>query len=84
MISPIMWSLTFGVERVIKDKRGQMRVIEAMIACIILLAGLSAAVSFSSMYTIGEAGELEKVGMNILHILDASTVIERILKNQSK
>jgi len=66
----------------INDKRGQVRVIEALITCLILLAGLSAAVSFSNLSTTAGASELEEVGVNVLHVIDNSGIIERVLQNQ--
>jgi len=60
-----------------------MRVVEAMIACIILVVGLSAAVYISSVYSVAEAQGLEETGLNILHVLDDSTVIQKILNNES-
>ena len=77
-----MWSLIFGVNLMISNKRGQIRIIEALIACIILVAGLSASIIFSSIYTIAKASELEEVGVNVLHVLDNSGVIRKIIQNQ--
>ena len=66
----------------IYNKRGQIRIIEALIACMILVAGLSASIIFSSIYTVAKASELEEVGINVLHVLDNSGVIRKIIQNQ--
>jgi len=68
---------------VIRNKRGQMRIVEAMITCIILVVGLSAAVYISSVYSVAEAQGLEETGLNILHVLDDSTIIRKILNNET-
>jgi len=67
----------------ISNKRGQIRIIEALIACIILLAGLSASIIFSSIYSVAKASELEEVGINVLHVLDNSGVIREVIQNQN-
>ena len=62
--------------------RGQMRVVEAMIACVILIVGLSATTYFSNVFTTEEGGDLEEVGQNILHVLDNTDLIKQIIQNE--
>jgi len=63
----------------LRFKRGQVRILEALLTCMILLIGLSAAVYFGGVYESVETGELEEVGQNILSILDDSEVIDEIV-----
>ena len=64
------------------DNRGQMRVVEAMIACVILIVGLSATTYFSNVFTTEEGGDLEEVGQNVLHVLDNTDLIKQIIQNE--
>lgn len=60
-------------------RKGQVRVIEALLTCLIILVGLSVTVYFGGVYKPVETGELEEVGENILSILDDPEVIEEIV-----
>jgi len=64
------------------NRKGQIRIIEAMITCLILISGLTAAIYFSSIYAVTESADLEKAGLNILHVLDNSEVLEKIINRQ--
>ena len=61
--------------------RGQMRVIEVLLASFIIVASLS----FSSVLTVApdstkhEVSELEKLGTNVLHDLDSQGLLSRFI-----
>ena len=65
------------------DRRGQMRVIEAMMASLLIVfavvfVDLFAVTPVSPKY---ESGELEKVGFNVLHDLDEQELLGRFIGN---
>ncbi len=67
--------------RRISSKRGQMRIIEALLASFVILFAITfvsifAAAPTSSTY---ETGELEKVGYNVLHDLDEKRLLPRFV-----
>lgn len=64
------------------NKQGQMRIIEAMITCLILVSGLTASIYISSIYAVTESTDLEKTGVNILNVLDNAEVLRRILNRE--
>jgi hypothetical protein len=66
------------------DKKGQMRIIEALLASFVILFAITfvnifAVTPSSSTY---ETGELEKVGYNVLHDLDEQNLLSRFVFNQ--
>ncbi len=61
--------------------RGQMRVVEAMIACVILIIGISTTAYFSSVFTAEEGGEIEEAGQGVLCVLDNTDLIKQIIQN---
>ena len=64
------------------DNRGQMRVVEAMIACVILIIGISTTAYFSNVFATEEGGDLEEAGQNALHVLDNGDLIKKIIQNE--
>lgn len=65
------------------DRRGQMRVIEAIMASLLIVfavvfVDLFAVTPVSPKY---ESGELEKVGFNVLHDLDEQELLGRFIGN---
>lgn len=60
-------------------KRGQMRIIEALVTCLILFTCLTASVFFSNVYKAKEITELKETGLNIIDTLDDTEVIEKIV-----
>ncbi len=64
----------------IDDNRGQMRVIEALIACLLLVGGLSAATYLSRVSVSVEDSSIEESGENIFDVLCDSDVVHRIMK----
>ena len=64
----------------IDDNRGQMRVIEALIACLLLVGGLSAATYLSRVSVSIEDNSIEESGENIFDVLCDSDVVHRIMK----
>jgi len=67
------------------DRRGQMRVIEAIMASLIVVF----AVAFIDLFAVTpvspryESGELEKIGYNVLHDLDGEGLLARFVYNAS-
>jgi len=61
---------------------GQMRVVEAMIACVILIIGLSTTAYFSSVFTTEEGGDIEEAGQGVLHVLDSTDLIKQVILNE--
>jgi len=64
----------------IDDNRGQMRVIEALIACILLIGGLSAATYLSRVSVSVEDNRIDEAGENIFDVLCDSDVVHRIME----
>ena len=65
------------------DRRGQMRVIEAIMASLLIVfavvfVDLFAVTPVSPKY---ESGELEKIGFNVLHDLDEQELLGRFIGN---
>ncbi|MBS7614544.1 VWA domain-containing protein [Candidatus Bathyarchaeota archaeon] len=80
MASRTILSLRFGGdEQTILEKKAQMRVIEAMIACLLLIAGLSATTYLSRVNVSVDEGNLKETGENIFDVLCQSEVIQRIM-----
>jgi hypothetical protein len=75
--------LSYGVDAVKLDNSGQMRIIEAMIACVILIFGIFATSYFSSVFTTVEGGELEESGQSVIHVLENTDLIKQIVQNES-
>jgi len=59
-----------------------MRIVEAMLTCIILVAGLSASIYMSSVYMVMESGSMEKTAVNILNVLDDPKTMERVVNDE--
>jgi len=63
-------------------RRGQMRIIEALIACVLMFLCLSVSIFFSNVYKVTEATELEEAGLNVINTLDDPGVIEKVILKQ--
>ena len=74
----IMLSFSCG-NNVKKGKKGQVRIIEALLTLMIMLSALSVAVFFGGVRKTVRNSELEEVGENILSILDDQDVIQKIV-----
>jgi len=67
-----------------KGKSGQMRIIEALLASFLILF----AIAFVNLFALTptsqtyEAGELEKIGFNVLHDLDEQRLLGRYIQNK--
>ena len=66
--------------RTIKENKGQMRVIEALIACLLLVGGLSAATYLSSVNVSVEDSSIQESGENIFNVLCDSDVVHRVME----
>jgi len=64
----------------IDDNRGQMRVIEALIACLLLIGGLSAATYLTRVSVSVEDNSVNESGENIFNVLCDSDVVHRIME----
>ncbi len=72
--------------RMMKNKKGQMRVVETILASFVLVGALTfinifAVAPKSSTY---EVGDLEKLGYNALHNLDEQRVLSRFVYNPTE
>jgi uncharacterized protein YegL len=73
--------LRFGGDRkTIKDKKGQTRVLEALLACLLLVAGLSATTFLTRVNISADDSNLEETGENIFDVLCDRDVIIRIME----
>jgi len=66
------------------DRRGQMRVVETIMASVIIIFAIAfidlfAATPVSPKY---ESSELEKIGFNVLHDLDEQRLLARFVRNE--
>jgi len=72
------------VMRKARGASGQMRIIEALLASFLILF----AIAFVNLFALTpasqtyEAGELEKVGFNVLHDLDEQRLLGRYIQNK--
>jgi len=81
MASPTILSSRFGGDKqTIREKKAQMRVIEAMIACILLIAGLSATTYLARVNVSVNESSIEETGENIFDLLCKSETIQRIME----
>jgi len=65
-----------------RNNRGQMRIVEAILTCLILVAGLSVSIHMSSVYTVMESGSMEKIAVNILNVLDDPKTMEIVVNDE--
>jgi len=65
-------------------KKGQVRILEALITCLIILSSLSVVIYLRGVYEFVETSELEAVGESILNILSDPDVIKSIIFNEGK
>jgi Mg-chelatase subunit ChlD len=73
--------LRFGGDReTINNNKGQMRVIEALIACLLLISGLTAATYLSRVNVSVEDNSLYETGENIFDLLSDPNVVQRIME----
>ncbi len=81
-----MRSLIFGsdLDCMRRQNKGQMRIVEAMIACTILVVGLSASIYISSVYTVMEFGSIERVAANVVNVLDNTEVMKKVVGNATQ
>jgi hypothetical protein len=70
----------FGGDKKTINNKGQMRVVEAMIACLLLIAGLSAATYLSRVNVSVSDSNIDEVGENIFDVLCDSNVVQRIME----
>lgn len=69
--------------RLLFDRRGQMRVVEAIMASLIIVFAI-AFINFFAVTPVSpryESGELEKIGYNVLHDLDEQRLLARFVSN---
>jgi len=66
----------------LSGKKAQMRIVEAMITCTILVAGLSVSIYLSNVYTMMERGGMEETATNIMSVLEDPEVVEKIVNNE--
>jgi len=65
------------------SNRAQMRIVEAMLACMILIVGLAVCIRMANVYTVTERGSIEKITTNIMSILEGRDVVSMIVNNES-
>jgi len=68
----------------LKDRRGQMRIVEVILASFVLLGALAFVNVFvtTPRSAIYEVGDLEKLGYNVLHNLDEQRLLARFVYNE--
>ncbi|HJX23278.1 MAG TPA: vWA domain-containing protein [Candidatus Bathyarchaeia archaeon] len=64
-----------------RRNKGQIRIIEAMITCIIVIAGLSYAIQLSNVYTTSRTADVEVIAENILNVIDDPKLMAKIFDN---
>jgi len=57
---------------------GQMRVIEAMIACIILIMGIYVTSYFSNVYMVEGGSELKEIGKSVVKIFESQGLVKKV------
>jgi uncharacterized protein YegL len=73
--------LRFGGDRkTINDEKGQTRVLEALLACLLLVAGLSATTFITRVNVSVDDSNLQETGENIFDVLCDRDVISRIME----
>jgi len=65
-----------------QNNRGQIRIVEAMLTCLILIVGLSFSIYLANVYSATERGTVEETGTNIMSVLEDFDVVERIVTDQ--
>jgi len=72
--------------RIRKNNRGQMRVVETILASFVLVGALA----FLNIFAVNprsatyEVGDLEKLGYNVLHNLDEQRLLGRLVYNSAE
>jgi len=80
-VSRTISNLRFGGDRkTINNEKGQTRVIEALLACLLLVAGLSATTFLSRVNVSVDDNNLNETGENIFDVLCDRDVISRIME----
>ncbi len=66
-----------------RSRKGITRIVEALIACIILIIGVYSVTYFSNVSAAKEDLDLEEIGKNALTVISSSTSVEGIVKAES-
>lgn len=64
------------------NKNGQMRVVEALLACIIIVTGFIVSAYFSNTYLGVIQGKLESTSINVASLLGSQVLLEKIEKQE--
>jgi len=70
-----------GLKRI--DSRGQMRVVEALLACVVIVLGFTISAHFSNSYLGVRRGEMEDIGINVAGLLGSQSLLEKVLENST-
>lgn len=64
------------------NKNGQMRVVEALLACIIIITGFTVSAYFSSTYLVARQAQMESTSINVAGLLGSQILLEKIEKQE--
>jgi Mg-chelatase subunit ChlD len=67
----------------LRNNKGQMRIVEAMLTCLIVITGFSISLYLANVYSVIERGTIEKTGINVMNILVNPEIVEKIVLNES-
>jgi len=65
------------------DKKGQMRVVEALLSCLVIVLGFTVSAYFSNSYIGVRQGEMEVASINVAGILGSQSLLEKVLENRT-
>jgi hypothetical protein len=72
-----------GSLKMLHNKKGQVRILEAMLCCFILVIGIIYSIRISTVYSTIDNNNLQTVAENIIGVLQHSDAVSSAVKNQS-
>lgn len=71
-----------GLKRGRRSKKGEMRVIEALLACIILISGFTISYRLSTSYVGARQAQMEVTSINVVSLLGSQSLLEKVEKQE--
>jgi Mg-chelatase subunit ChlD len=66
-----------------RGRRGQMRVVEALLSCFVIVLGFTISAYFSNSYLGVRRGEMEVTSINVAGLLGSQSLLEKVLENKT-
>jgi len=66
-----------------RSSRGQLRVVEALLSCVVIVLGFTVSAYFSNSYLGVRRGEMEVISINVAGLLGSQSLLEKVLENKT-